>query len=1180
MELLIKKISGLKYSTQNLLKLASCIGNTFDLSMLCLINQRSIGETIMELKTAIANEIIFSVDNSYKLLDMIDEKDEISNLVNAKIAKLVKYKFQHDKIQEASYALVEDEVKIKLRLKIARLLNAETNLNKKEEFLFDIVNHFNAGLELITDDEEFKLIINLNLKAGKKAKISTAYKPSLEYLNKAYEIVMNWVGEKKAWEDNYSLILEIMKELAEVQYLNGNFENSEMTIKNILLNSQNSLDKGEAYNLLIIQYCSLGKYDKAFEIINKSLELLDESLPQENISNYLEKELLDLKLNLRDRKVSDLLNEDELKDPHKKLTIKILTNSLPMAYNLKPELFPIISAKMVNIFLKNGMSAESYGISCYSIVLATGFGDYKNAYDYSLLAVRLSEKYNNLAEKAKGSNVLANYTTPFVNHLKNAEKINNEGLQACYDSGEFLHGSYCAMNVCLNSFYQGTLLNLVLSDKVEKMYHFALKIKSSLSIDTIAGVKIIASNLIGNTNDKNSFDIQDLSEKEYYKICEDHQSMFPICLYKIMKAQVKYYYDDLDSALNEINEAKQILPFISGQNSNTEFNFYHSLILCALFDTVDKTKKEEYLIQIKNNQKQMKMWAKSCSENFTHKYLLVQAEIARIENKNWKAIKLYEKAIAETRRNDFIQTEALANELLGKFWFDKKNHKIAQYYLSNAYQKFEVWGAVHKIKILKEKYANFFTLKQKSEKELKISSHSYDDTVKQDTLSLDFQSVIKSSVAISKEIKIEKLLEKIISIVIENAGAERGVLLLKDQNDELYIEAENDVSDSSLNILKKISINDYNKIPISLVNYVERVQTDIILYEAFEDETFGNDEYIKNNKIKSIICMPILKQNETIGVIYLENNLVAGAFTVERLQTISVLCSQAAISIDNAFVYENLEEKVKERTIELNETNEKLEQKNEDILNSIHYAKTIQSAILSNENNFPKTLPNFFISFFPKDIVSGDFLWFTENEDSAFIAVADCTGHGVPGAFMSIIGSTFLNQIVKEMKIFDPSLILENLNIKIRTALKQDTEENNSRDGMEICLCKIDKDKIIFSGANRPLYYVKKDGEVIKVKGNFLPIGGKQKDGIKKYTNNEISLDGSIMSIYLTSDGIQDQIDENGQKIGSNGFSELIKRNYLKNANDQKSEFETKIKISCEKQIQRDDISIIGILFN
>ena len=225
-------------------------------------------------------------------------------------------------------------------------------------------------------------------------------------------------------------------------------------------------------------------------------------------------------------------------------------------------------------------------------------------------------------------------------------------------------------------------------------------------------------------------------------------------------------------------------------------------------------------------------------------------------------------------------------------------------------------------------------------------------------------------------------------------------------------------------------------------------------------------------------------------------------------------------------------------------------------------------------------MPNFFISFFPKDIVSGDFLWFTENEDSAFIAVADCTGHGVPGAFMSIIGSTFLNQIVKEMRIFDPSLILENLNIKIRTALKQDTEENESRDGMEVCLCKIDKDKIIFSGANRPLYYAKKDGEVIKVKGNFLPIGGKQKDGIKKYTNSEILLDGSIASIYLTSDGIQDQIDENEQKIGSNGVSELIKRNYLKNANDQKNEFEKKIKTSCEKQTQRDDISVIGILFN
>ncbi len=400
---------------------------------------------------------------------MLESAENINSNLNT--AKNILYKFQHDRVQQASYEMLDPKIKINLRLEIARILYKNIESTKKEESIFDIVNHFNIGFEMVTDPEEIHLIISLNLQSGKKAKLSTAYKPALEYLNKAYTYLINWMGDEKSWSLEYDLRLSISKELAEVEYLNGNFENSERIIQQILSTSKEPLIKGEALNLLIIQYCSLGKYDKALEIINLALELLGESLPKEDTSKYFENEIKDLNLNLRNRKISDLLDEEEMTDPFKILTIKILTNSLPMAYNLKPELFPIISAKMVNIFLKNGMSAESYGMACYSIVLATGFSDYKNAYEYSLLAVKLSEKYNSQAEKAKGSNVLANYATPFVRHLKYAESINIEGLQACYDSGEFLHGSYSAMNMCLNSFYQGEPLTKVLNDKVDKLYN-------------------------------------------------------------------------------------------------------------------------------------------------------------------------------------------------------------------------------------------------------------------------------------------------------------------------------------------------------------------------------------------------------------------------------------------------------------------------------------------------------------------------------------------------------------------------------------------------------------------------------------------------------------------------------------------------------------------------------------
>jgi predicted ATPase/GAF domain-containing protein len=1186
-ELLIDKISILPKSIQNILKYASCIGNIFDLSTLSQIHKKSLKETANELREAIDAEMIFPIGDTYKLADsMIEITENIDSNFNT--SKNILYKFQHDRVQQASYEILDPNLKKSLRLEIARILYKNIEITKKEESLFDIVNHFNTGFDLVTDNEEIKLIINLNLQAGKKAKLSTAYKPALEYISKSYEILVNWVGENKAWSEYYSLTLNITKELAEVQYLNGNFEISEKSIQKILTSSIDPLVKGEAYNLLIIQYCSLGKYDKALEIINTALESLGESLPYENTSKYFENEIKDLNINLRDRKISDLLDETEMTDPFKKLTIKILTNSLPMAYNLKPELFPIISAKMVNIFLKNGMSAESYGISCYSIVLATGFSDFKNAYDFSLLAVKLSEKYNSQAEKTKGSNVLANYTTPFVRHLKNAENINSEGLQASYDSGEFLHGSYCAMNMCLNSFYQGEALNKVIYDKVDKLYHFATKVKSSLSIDTVMGVKIIVSNMLGITKYNLDFDIEENSELEFYNNCESHQSMFPVCLYKIMKAQVLFLYYEFQLAHEEILKAKELLPFISGQNSAAEFNFYYSLILASLYKTANKQTKLEYIKQIKINQKQMKTWAENCSENFLHKYLLVEAEIARLEYKNWKAAKFYDEAIAEAKKNDFVQNEALCNELAGRFWNYKKNIRSAKEYMISALKRYESWGAVRKIEQLKSAYLNLI-IDNTTSNDVNTSyntNSNYNGTITntnsttlQGSNTLDLQSIIKSSSAISGEIRLENLLHKIMNIVIENVGAERGILLLKSKND-FFIEAEGSTKADDVKIRTNISLKNYKDIPHSLIYYVERTKEFIVLHDAIKDDKFNKDSYIKNNLIKSILCCPVLKQGELTGILYVENNLSTGVFTEDRLQVIKILASQAAISIDNALLYSNMEQRVEERTIELKEANDELAEKNKHITDSIQYAKTIQEAILPTKSFIKAKYDDFFISFYPKDIVSGDFFWYAENEESSFIAAVDCTGHGVPGAFMSMIGSAILNQIVKELKIYEPALILNHLNRNIRIALKQDVNEDASRDGMEICLCRVDKDKVVFSGGHRPLFMVK-NGEFFTYKGDKDSIGGKQKTDDKLFTNIEIPLERGIRTaFYLTTDGFQDQPNTDGKKIGSKGLHEIIMKYNNLDGMNQKLKFAEELKNHAGPEPQRDDITVIGILFN
>ncbi|NBU97550.1 MAG: hypothetical protein EBS19_04920 [Spirochaetia bacterium] len=275
-----------------------------------------------------------------------------------------------------------------------------------------------------------------------------------------------------------------------------------------------------------------------------------------------------------------------------------------------------------------------------------------------------------------------------------------------------------------------------------------------------------------------------------------------------------------------------------------------------------------------------------------------------------------------------------------------------------------------------------------------------------------------------------------------------------------------------------------------------------------------------------------------------------------------------------------MEQRVEERTKELKQANDELAEKNKHITDSIQYAKTIQEAILPTKSFIRAKYDDFFISFYPKDIVSGDFFWYAENEHSSFIAAVDCTGHGVPGAFMSMIGSAILNQIVKELKIYDPAQILNHLNRNIRIALKQDVNEDASRDGMEICLCRVDRDKVVFSGGHRPLFLVK-NGEFHSYKGDKDSIGGKQKTDDKVFTNTEIVIEkGLRTAIYLTTDGFQDQPNPEGKKIGSKGLQEVIMKYWSLDGATQKTKFAEELKNHAKHEAQRDDITVIGILFN
>lgn len=304
--------------------------------------------------------------------------------------------------------------------------------------------------------------------------------------------------------------------------------------------------------------------------------------------------------------------------------------------------------------------------------------------------------------------------------------------------------------------------------------------------------------------------------------------------------------------------------------------------------------------------------------------------------------------------------------------------------------------------------------------------------------------------------------------------------------------------------------------------------------------------------------------------------------------------------------YNELEEKVRERTYEIYQQKEEIEaqrdaledqrnmladkntklesaykeieQQKKNITDSIHYAKRIQNAILPRDEEFGKLLPDSFIIYMPKDIVSGDFYWLEKKDDTTMIAAVDCTGHGVPGAFMSIVGHNQLNYAINGKNAKKPSDILNELNIGVTNTLKQTKGVKSVRDGMDIALCTFDKSfkKVQFAGAFNPLLLIR-DGELSQIKGDKFPIGAFLDEDLRKFTNHELDLkDGDVL--YIFSDGYIDQFGgESGRKFLIKNFRNLLIEIHQKDLNEQKQILTETLNDWKKGYPQIDDILVIGI---
>lgn len=921
-ELMVGKIQKLSDSTQNVLKLAACIGNIFDLAFLSIINEKSLFSTATELWEGLQAGLILPLSQAYKIPMFVGDGESKQTIV--------KYKFLHDRVQQAAYALIPESQKKAVHLQIGRLLLANTSEAGRAEKLFDIVNQLNLGRGLITDVKEKVELSKLNLEAGKKAKDATAYAAAKEYFITG---IVSLPGSM--WETHYQLAFELHKQLAEVEYLNGNFEQSEATIAVSLERAKSALDKAEMYNMPIVQYTMQTKYGEAIAAGRKGLKLLGIELPEDKLQTAIYAEMSEANKNFRSQSISSLIDSPPMTDPEKQLSIKLLNSLMTPSYFYNQNLWIAIVLRTVNLFFKYGQTAESpHAYSSYGVILGDIGGNYNLGYDFGQLALKISDKYGSLAQKCIVSCEFANLLLPWVKHLKYAQPINHDAYQAGLEAGEIPFAGYTLFQQVFNLFYQGKNLEELISE-IDKVLPFCKRTQNQMATASLISLKITALNLSGMTSYKNHFTADEMSEAEYIKNCYDGQNSYSLALYYVLKCQILYLYGQYVEALECSQEAEKLLRSIINTFAVAEHNFYYSLILLALYRSVPEKTQEKYWHQLKMNQSQMKIWADSCPENFLHKYLLIEAEVSRLSGKYLESIDWYERASESARENDFLQNKALADELTAKFWLSQRKEKLAKFYMKEAYYSYQSWGAKRKVEDLEEKYPQLLS-RESAQTKTALQTTTTSSTSSGNASDLDLTTVIKASQTLAGEIVFDKLLAKLMEIALENAGAQKGFLILEKEGNWV-IEAEGAVDSDDVTVLQSIpvdSVDNSSQVPIlsaAIINYVVRTQENVVLNNAAREGQFTRDPYIVATQPKSILCTPLIHQGKLIGILYLENKLTVGAFTPDRLEVLKLLSSQVAISIENAQLYnnlqrfnQNLEQLVEVRTQELSQTLENL----------------------------------------------------------------------------------------------------------------------------------------------------------------------------------------------------------------------------------------------------------------
>lgn len=899
-ELLASKLAKLAAPTREALEHAAAIGRRFDLGTLAALRSCSEAEIAALLEPALDEELIVPISQ----LESLDHGRLDSPLGYRRL------KFLHDRVQQAAYDLIEPSERPAIHLAIGRVRLGSGDDKQLDRRLFDIVIHMNQGVDLIDDEEERLRLAELNLRAGARARNSTAYPLAI----RCFRHVLDLAGED-AWVDRAELALEAHFGLAECLGLTAEQATAFDIIDKAVGHCDSRTDLARLWALKVSTYLSMGQMPEALACGRQAIESLGIELPTDDagIEAALNREIGAILERTAEIGVEKLIELPVMQEPAEIALMGLLTNCLPAAYQTNQQLFALMCCKMVSLSLTNGncpLSARAYG--SFAALLSSALRQYRDAHRFAKLAVDLAHRLGDPTVFSGAYFLLAMFASHWNEPVDESIELFKQSVDYGLQFGDHVHAAYSVARRVSHQQFRGMQLDelreeavsaLALLDSIGDLTNEEFLAPRIRFIDWLRGERPHGNTLAadGETEEQLTRTIRERGNKSF------ESDWF------MQLARQRYLCGELGKALEFARESQELVPFSAAFVTQAEHNFYYSLIVSALHGEASEGERVELEALIDANQKELGQWAESAPANYRSMYLLVAAERERIRDEKLKAMQLYDDAIAEATSQGFAHIEALAAELAARFWHANDKPDFGNIYLAKALEAYEIWGAFGKSNDLRAEYG----LRPRQEKAQSVTAGS---TTMGGTTdhgdALDLVTALKASQAMAGEIVLDRLVAKMMGIVLESAGGEHAVLVIENDGRFLIQGVKDESSDARVMMSEPLTRT--GALSKGIVNYVIRTAEHVVLADPALRGKFSNDPYVRERQPKSVLCAPIVHKGKLTGVIYLENNQIAGAFTPNRLEALNVLMSQIAVSIENATLYARQEHQA--QSIELANT--------------------------------------------------------------------------------------------------------------------------------------------------------------------------------------------------------------------------------------------------------------------